>query len=153
MKTGDVLIAVATMAVVYALIAYFLDLAFVSGLGLVNGYSTSALVTMFISALFVGAVFAGKIQESRREAIAKITIVWGLLTYILVAIAQAYSEAGAYAPQYYAGQYGATLSQQQLVFWQLMLTDMISLEFVAFALVTGFIGLYVGSMLRKPKKN
>ena len=152
MKTGDVLIVVATMGVVVALIAYPIDLACAATLGLVSGILLSLVVCIFVSALFSGVVFAGKIQESRWIAIAKITVVWGLLIYIYAIISQAYSAGGTYAIQSYNGQYGATLSASQSVYWQIMFGDMVALEIVAIAIVATFVGLTIGSMLRKPKK-
>ena len=152
MKNGDVLIVVATMAVVVAFIAYLLDLVFVPTLGLVNGFAVSYVVYGLVSAIVAGAVFAGKINESKREAIAKITVVWGLFWYLLANIFSAYSANGTYATQQYTGQYGTNLSAQQWTYWQFVYTDMAALTIVGIAVATAIIGLYIGSMLRKPKK-
>ena len=152
MKTGDILIVVATMAVVVAFISYALDLVFVPALGLINGYLASYVVYGVVSALVAGIVFAGKIQEARKEAIAKITVVWGLFWYLLANIFSAYSAAGTYTTQSYTGQYGTNLSAIQWFYWQFMSTDMGALKVVGAAVVTAVVGLYVGSMLRKPKK-
>jgi hypothetical protein len=152
LKIGDVMIAVATMAVVVAFIAYLLDLVFVPALGLVNGYAVSYVVYGLVSAIVAGAVFAGKIQESRKEAIAKITVVWGLFWFLLANVFTAFSADGTYATQQYAGQYGTNLSAEQWAYWQFMYTDMAALTIVGIAVVTAIVGLYIGSMLRKPKK-
>ena len=140
------------MAVVFALIIYPSDLAFTSALGLNNGYLTSGTVCSFVVVLVAGIVFAGKIQESRWAAIAKITVVWGAFNYLVVVSALFSPTHTAYATQSYNGQYGSTLSAYQWTLWQGLYADMLSFELVAVLVVTAIIGLYMGSMLRKPKK-
>ena len=151
MKFSDVLIAVATINMVFVLIIYPLDLAFTSALGLANGYLTSGFVCGLVSASVAGIVFAGKIQESRKVAIAKITVVGGLLNTLLGTIAFFGPANVTYAMQSYNGQYG-TLSAWQWALWQALCADMLAFEFVAVLAVTTIIGLYIGSALRKPKK-
>jgi hypothetical protein len=153
LKNGDVLIVVATMAVVFALIVYPLDLAFVSALGLTNGYLPSGLVCSLVVALVAGIVFAGKIQESRWAAIAKITVVWAVFNTLVVSGALFSPTHTTYATQSYNGQYGSTLSAYQWTLWMGMYADMLSFELVAVFVVTTIVGLYIGSMLRKPKKS
>jgi hypothetical protein len=150
LKFSDVLVAVATINMVFVLIVYPLDLAFVSAFGLTNGYYLSGIVCGLVSALVVGIVFAGKIQESRKEAIAKITVVWGLFLNLLAAIGAFSPTNATYATQSYNGQYG-TLSAFQWTLWHAMYADMIAFELVAVIALTTIVGLYIGSMLRKPK--
>jgi hypothetical protein len=152
LKNGDVLIVVATMAVIFALIIYPSDLAFTSALGLNNGYLTSGTVCSFVVALVAGIIFAGKIQESRWAAIAKITVVWGVFNYLVVASALFSPTHTTYAMQSYNGQYGSTLSAYQWTLWMGLYADMLSFELVAVFVVTAIVGLYIGSMLRRPKK-
>jgi hypothetical protein len=152
MKNGDVLNVVATMAVVFALIIYPSDLAFVSALGLTNGYLPSGLVCSLVVALVAGIVFAGKIQESRWAAIAKITVVWGSFNYLVVVSALFSPTHTTYAMQSYNGQYGSILSAYQWTLYQALYADTLTFELVAVFVVTAIIGLYIGSMLRKPKK-
>ena len=152
MKNGDVLIVVATMAVIFAFVMYPLDLVFVPALGLNSGYYTSGFVCSLVVALVAGVVFAGKIQESRKEAIAKITVVWGVFNYLVVVGALFSPTHTTYAMQSYNGQYGSTLSAYQWTLWMGMYADMLSFELVAIFVATAIVGLYIGSMLRKPKK-
>ena len=152
MKFSDILIAMATLNFVFALIVYPLDLAFTSAFGLTNGYYPSGIVCGLLSALVAGVVFAGKIQESRWAAIAKITVVNGLFLYLLAFIAAFSPAHTTYATQSYNGQYGGTLSAYQWTLWQGMYADMIGFELVAVLSVPIIVGLYIGSMLRKPKK-
>lgn len=151
-KNGDILIAIATFNMVFVLIMYPSDLAFTSALGLTNGYLTSGIVCGLVSALVVGIVFAGKIQESRWAAIAKIAVVGGLFNTLLIAIVGFSPTHTTYAMQSYNGQFGSTLSSYQWTLWQGLYADMVSFEFVAVLAVTTIVGLYIGSMLRKPKK-
>jgi hypothetical protein len=152
LKFSDIVIAVATMAVVVAFICTPLDLAFVSALGLESGYPIAFIVYLLVSALIVGYVFAGKIQEARKEAIAKITVVWGAFWMVLATIVPAQAEWGAYVREAYQGQYGSTLSTYGWVNWESVYTEMFASITVIMAVVTSIIGLYIGSKLRKPKK-
>ena len=152
LKTGDALIVMSTMTLIYALVVYPFDLVVVSALGLTNGWIASGVVAALISALVAGVVFAWQIQEYKKEAIFKITVLWALLWYVAGLILESFSTFGTYATQSYEGQYGATLSAYQWELWQGMVGDSIYLELVVVAVVTAVIGLYVGSMLRKPKK-
>jgi len=140
------------MAVVFALITYPLDLAVISALGLTNGYLASGIVCSFVVALVAGIVFAGKIQESRKEAIAKITVVWGAFWYLLWTVAGFSPTHTTSATQSYNGQYGSTLSAWQWTLWQGLYADMLGFELVGVFVVTAIVGLYIGSMLLKPKK-
>jgi len=151
MKFGDIAIAVATMAVVVAFICTPLDLAFASALGLASGYPISFIVYLFISALVGGYVFAGKIREARREAIAKIAGVWGAFWMILATVVPAQAEWAAYVRESYQGQYGAALSTYDWVNWESVFTEMFGTITVVVAVVTCVIGLYLGSTLRKSK--
>ena len=73
MKFGDLVMSVASMAVIFALIVFPLDFVFVSVLGF-GGYEAGVFVSFFLSALIGGYIFAGKIWEARRENIMKITV-------------------------------------------------------------------------------
>jgi len=152
LKNGDVLIVMATMIVITAFIAYPFDLVFISALGLINGMYASIVVGTLVNALIVGVVFAGKIRESRWAAIAKITVVWESVWYILSTILGYSPNGTTYAQQSYNGQYGTTLSVSQWITWQVMTVDWYVLMMVALTMVFTIIGLYIGSMLRKPKK-
>jgi len=145
---------VATIAVISALIHAPLDLVFVSPLGLELGYTVSAFVSLLLSALIGGYIFAEKIWEAWREAITKITVLWAALVMMVLRIGSAsIAHWGLMAEEAYQGQYGTTLSTLEWVHWEFMYLDVFGFIFVGMALVLGFIGLYVGSMLRKPKKS
>jgi len=151
LKFGDVVMAVASIAVVFALIFAPLDIVFVSALGLELGYGVSMIVTFFLSALIGGYIFAGKIWEARREAITKIAVLWAALNNVVGLIVPAsIAHWGLWIEEAYKGEYGATLSTKEWVDLEMMYQDIAVFAAVGMALVLGFVGLYVGSMLRRP---
>lgn len=155
MRFGDIVICVASIAVIDALIKVPLDMVLVSALGLEWGYDVSTVVSFFLSALISGYIFAGKLWEARREAIAKITVLWAaLLTLFAAIVPGAITDWGPTVKEEYEAAYpGTTLSTSEWVNWEMMYLDVFTFIVVVMALVLGFIGLYVGSMLRRPVKS
>jgi hypothetical protein len=119
------------------------------------GYMVSLIVSFFVSALISGYVFAGKIWEARRESITKITVLWAALVMLFAIIVPAtWADWGPIAKEeYLAAHPGATLSTAEWLTWEMMTLDSFMFLIVVIALVLGFIGLYVGSILRKPSKS
>ena len=154
MKFGDVVIAVASIAVIFALLAFPLDMVFVSVLGL-GGYFVGLFVSMFLCALITGYVFAGKLWEARREAVTKVAVLWAALNVLIGLIVPAgLADWGQKAKEEYLTMNpGATLSAAEWVNWEMIVQDLAMFLTVVMAFVLGFIGLYVGSMLRKPAKS
>jgi hypothetical protein len=146
-------ICVASIAVISALIHAPLDMMFVSALGLTLGYTVSTFVSFFLSTLIAGYIFAGKIWEARREAITKIAALWATLVILILRFLPAQADWGKLAQEAYSGQYGTTLSTIEWVHWEIMYLDIFVFLFVVVALVLGFIGLYAGSMLKRPAKS
>jgi len=159
LKFGDLVMSVASMAVVFALIAFPLEMVWLSALGISGmsnwGYIVNLLVSLFLSALISGYIFAGKIWEARREAVTKIAVLWAALVMLFAIIAPAsIADYGLLIKEeYLAANPGATLSTSEWVTWEYMYLDMFTFLMVGFSLVLGFVGLYIGSMLRKPKKS
>jgi len=154
LKFGDLVMSVASIAVILALIAAPLDIVLVSALGLELTHNVS-LVYFLLAPLISGYIFAGKLQEDRREAITKIAVFWGALVWLVVLIVPgASANWGLMAKEEYLTMNpGATLSTSEWVAWEMIYLDVYGFIVVAVALVLGFIGLYIGSMLRKPKKS
>ena len=111
---------------------------------------------MLIAALVVGYVLAGKIQEeSRIRAVGEISVLsaWVIAFYVMISAA---------ANPYYKDWIDETLKSMYAtsawtttdwyVYGQVALMTYVVLN-VVLVLVLTFIGLYVGSMLRKPKKS
>jgi len=159
LRFGDVVMIVASIAVIFALIAFPLETVLFSALGISGmtnwGYIVSLIVSLFLSALISGSIFAGKIWEARRETITKITVLWAALVMLFAIIAPAsIADYGLSVKEVYlAANPGATLSTSEWVTWEYMYLDSFTFLMVGMALVLGFIGLYIGSMLRKPKKS
>jgi len=159
LKFGDVVTCVASIAVIFALIFAPLDLVLFSALGISGmtnwGYTVSSIVSVFLSALISGYIFAGKIWEARREAITKIAVLWAALVMLFaIIVPAAVADWGPMAKEeYLAENPGATLSTSEWVTWEYMSLDMFTFLMVGMALVLGFVGLYVGSMLRRPAKS
>ena len=151
MKFGDLVISVALIVVISALIHAPLDMVFISALGLASGPTAATFVSFFISTLVCGYIFAGKIREVRREAIAKITVLWAALVFLILQFKPAQAQWGLMVEEAYHGQYGTTLSTLEQVHWEIMYLDIFVFMFVVLALVLSLIGLYGGSMLWKPK--
>lgn len=154
LKFDDLVMSVATIAVIFALITAPLDMLAVSVLGL-GGYDVGVFVSFFLSALIGGYIFAEKIWEARRENIIKIAVLWAALAMVLAVIVP-----GALAnwglkttEEFQAANPGTTLSTVEWVNWEMMYLDIFMFIVVVMALVLGLVGLYVGSMLRRSVKS
>jgi uncharacterized RDD family membrane protein YckC len=78
LKFSDVILAVATVAVIYVLVYYVLGIALIPSMGSYWGLNSAAIVSMLVAGLVVGCVFAGKIQEeSKMRAVGKIAVLFG----------------------------------------------------------------------------
>jgi len=156
LKFGDVILAVATIGVIDAMIWFVLGAALIPSIGSFWGMNSTGIISMLIAALVVGYVLAGKIQEeSRIRAVGKISVLSASVIASIVMISAA-------ANPYYKDWIDETLRDMYAtsawtttdwyVYGQLALMTLVVLN-VVLVLILTFIGLYVGSMLRKPKKS
>ncbi len=152
MKSSDMIIVIGTMALVVAFTAYPLDLAFASALGLAAGYPISFIIYLFAGALVGGLIFARSIRESRKETIAKITVVWGLFWFVLATIVPTLTRYGDYATAMYTGQYGASLTPNEWANWQSMFVEWFGFVTMTVVVLTCLAGLYIGSIIRMQPK-
>jgi len=156
LKFGDVVTAVASSAVIMVLIHFPLMIALIPALGSYWGINVSAIISVLLSALIVGYVFAAKIwEESRMEAIAKITVLAALLmAFSVVMEAAAMADWTTWVKEMYLeANPGASLSPFEWYVVEGTYLGSIAFLNVVIVLLLGFIGLYAGSMLRKPKKS
>jgi len=159
LRFDDVVTCVASMAVIFALIFAPLDMVLFSALGISGmtkwGYTVSSIISSFLSALISGYIHAGKIWEARREAITKITVLWAALFYVLViTVPASIADWGLSVKEDYLAKYpGTTLSTSEWVTWEMMFQDVFAFLLVGMALVLSLIGLYIGSMFRRPAKS
>jgi len=156
LKFSDVILALATVGVIYVLVYCVLGMALVPSIGSVLGLNSAAIVSMLVSGLVGGCVFAGKIQEeSRIRAVGKIAVLFGAVMPSAVMMSlSANGYYNAWITEYLQSTFstGAWTTTDWFVYGQLVTVFQVALN-VVLALVFGFIGLYVGSMLRKPKKS
>ena len=159
MKFGDLAMVVASMVVVFALVAFPLDMVLFSALGIsgmsnVDGNLFSFIISAFLSALVSGYIFADKIREARRQTIVGITVLWAaFMTVVATIVPATLADWGAAAKaEYLAAFSGTSLSPQEWVSWEMMYTDLFLFLVVGLAVILSLVGLYAGSTIRKPKK-
>jgi hypothetical protein len=156
LKFSDVIMALATLAVIDVFVYFVLGIALIPSIGSYWGLNSAGIVSVLVAGLVAGFIFAGQIQEeSRTRAIGKIAVLFGAVTSS--AIMGSLSANGYYSTwikETLQSTYstGAWTTTDWFVYEQLWLTGQVALN-VLLALVLGFIGLYAGSMLRKPKKS
>jgi hypothetical protein len=153
LKFGDVVMAVATAAVIMVLIQFLLGWILVPAMGYFWGINVDAIISIFLATLITGYVFAAKIWESRIKAIAKITIL-GAAFMMLIAVMQVAALSGdwtAWVKASYTGTTPSSASEWYAV-ESMYLSSQVVLN-VVLVLVLAFIGLYIGSMLKRPAKS
>jgi hypothetical protein len=156
LKFGDVVMAVATAAVIFVLIAFLLDWVLISAVGYFWGMNVGAIISIFLATLITGYIFAAQIWEARMKAIAKITILAAALmmftvivevaalgTYWAAWVNETYLDANPGANPSAFDWYGIASSY---------LGSQVVLN-VVLVLVLAFIGLYIGSMFKRPAKS
>jgi hypothetical protein len=157
LKFGDYVMCVASITVISALIGFPLELVFVSvGLGLKMGQDIGVFISFFLSALIGGYIFAGKIWEARRETITKITVLWAALVSLIVTMIPAgLAHWGEMAEEELQMMLPGIVPQSaaEWVSYEMIYNGSFMFLVVGIALVLGFIGLYVGSMLKRPAKS
>jgi len=155
LKFGDVILAVATVAVIDVLVDFVLSMVLIPSVGSYWGLNSSFILSALVAGLVGGIVFAGKIQEeSRMRAVGKIAVLLGAVEAVAVMLsASANSYFSAYLKETLQSMFstGAWTTMDWFVYTQLGLLEGIVFN-VVLVLVLGFVGLYAGSMFRMPKK-
>jgi hypothetical protein len=153
LKFGDVITAVASLAVACILLGFVFSAVMIP-LNSSWGVDVATIASILVSSLIVGYVFAAKIQEeSRRGAISRIVVLFALLLtfYTMALFANPYVDVSMQEVLESMFQTSGWTTMDWVAYSQLVLVMIVALN-VVFALVFGFIGLYVGSKLRKPKQ-
>jgi hypothetical protein len=154
LKFGDIVTAVAALAVIDVLLDFVLLVVFIP----VNSYwgtDVAGIISYLVASLIVGYVFAVKIQEeSRTGAIGRIVV---LFSVVVMFAAMALFAVNPYTSTAIKEGLESNFSTSGWTnsdwFGYSFLGIVMLVAFnVIFALVFSFIGLYAGSMLRKPKK-
>jgi ABC-type multidrug transport system permease subunit len=156
LKFSDIVIAVASFAVVVFFLSVILGLAMIPAIGWDWGSMIVGMIGFLLSGLIVGAIFSKKIwEEAGTKTMAKIIILGAVL--IMLYYAAAIPAQGEWTPAvketFLKANPGTTLTNTQWLNVELFaLGEEIALN-MFIGIVLGFIGLYIGSMLRKPKKS
>jgi hypothetical protein len=156
LKFGNAILAVASIALISIVLDFVLGIALIPSVGSYWGMNSAGIISMLIAALFVGYIFAMKIQEeSIIRAVGKISVLSAAVTAFSVVMSAA-------ANPYYRDWIDETLRSMYTtsawtkvdwyVYGQWSLMTVVVLN-VLLALVLTFIGVYAGSMLRKTKKS
>jgi hypothetical protein len=153
MKFGDVIVAVASMVVTFTLVDALLWIALVpinTALG-----DVANIVSLLVSALIVGYVFAGKIrEESRMASIGKVVVLFAVVMFFAVAVFfGAVYHYGPWVDQYLNSTYPThgTTPEDWMAYESMVLFEDAGV-YVALSLVLGLAGLYVGSMRKTSAK-
>ena len=79
MRFGDVITAVVSLFLVTVLISYPLEIVLIPILALQSNPPIGASISVFIGTLLIGYVFSGRMIDSRRESIVKISVLFTVL--------------------------------------------------------------------------
>ena len=149
MKFSDVIVATSSLVLAGFLLDFVLKGIFV----ILNSTMSELLawiIAILVASLIVGYVFALKIQdESRTRAIGGIVVLSGFALMLFLMVWIANPIANPWVKDSLENLFNA--NGWTNYDWSAYLAVAVMLEVVV-ALVLSFIGLYVGSMLKKPKK-
>ena len=156
LRFGDVLTAVASLFLITVLVSYPLETVLIPTLGFYLGPTLGALVSVLTSSLIVGYIFAQKTLESRKESIAKISVLFAVLMIFSIVINNAALEEdfNLWVHETYqeANPTASLTTFEWYVIGGLFIGSQMFINAITLVPLS-FIGLYAGSMLRKPAKN
>ena len=155
MRFGDVATAVASLFLVTVLISYPLEIVLISTLGLHSGPAIGASISVLLGALIVGYVFSGRTGNGRKESIAKIAVFFTVLMIFSVVLNNAVL--GEDFTNWVHESYKESNPTASLTTFEWFLVGGLFIGSQMFMnalvlLLLSLIGLYAGSMLRKPKQ-
>jgi hypothetical protein len=154
LKFGDIIIAVASLLLVFWFINTLLNLVLIPASASYGG-DVAYMLSVLISGLIVGYVFAGKLrEESRWISIGKVVVLFAVAMMLVVGIMSPIIEHyNAWADENLTNMYGKTATSSwsnfQWFWYELALLMVVASLYAVYTLAFGFIGVYLGSM-RKP---
>ncbi len=155
MKFGDIITAVASLTVVTILLDFVFLAVFVP-VDISWGVDVAGILSFLVASLIVGYLFAVKIQEeSKMGAIGRIVVLFAVVVMFAQMALLAtipYMEAAMNEELEKMFSTSGWTTKDWVSYSQFALVASVAYNCVI-ALVFGFIGLYVGSMLRKPSKS
>ncbi len=148
MRFSDVVIATASLVVISILLQSLLLALFARAIP--EGLDVAGVLSVFVASLVVGYVFSLKIQEeSRRRAVASITVLSAVVFLFFAMALFANPLASPAIREHISDAFGTTgWTNDDWLAGSVMVMGLL----VATALGGIFVGVYAGSMLRKPKK-
>jgi hypothetical protein len=153
LKFEDFIIVVASLTVAFFLFDCLFNLALVPTMKTDLGAMVAVILSILASGLVVGYVFAGKIQEeSRMASIGKVVILFAaVFGFLVLMVYGAIYHYGSLVDETLGNMYKNTntWTNTEWFAYEIMALTLDTALFTVYALVFGFIGLYVGSM-RKP---
>jgi len=146
---------VASLTIIAVLIMFPATLALTPTLGNAEGFLLSAVIAFLLSAIIVGYIFTRQIwEENRTKTTAKITVLFTLLVMVLVLIENAASSD--WTPMVRTDYLNAdpSASPSASDWYYIERLALIQDDFINVVLILAitFIGLYIGSTLKKPTK-
>jgi glycerol uptake facilitator-like aquaporin len=149
LKFGDIVVATASLVLIGFLLNAVLRIALIPVASADASELIAWIITFLVTSLIVGYVFALKIQEeSKIKAIGKIVVLSSLLVMLLVMVWFANPMANPAIKDTMENMFNT--SGWTNADWSAYSALIASFDAVV-ALVLSFIGLYAGSMLKKPK--
>jgi len=150
LRFGEVIIAVATLTVVYVLLYSVLLVAFIPTVGTFWAMDAAAIVSLLIASLIVGVVFAGQIREARMSSIGRIAVLFAIVIMSASMAMGSNPYMGDSLKEGLESMYSTSgwTTTDWFTYSQMVLVLIVAVNIVL-ALVLGFVGLYAGSMLRR----
>jgi mannose/fructose/N-acetylgalactosamine-specific phosphotransferase system component IIC len=156
LRFGDVITAVASLFLVTVLISYPMEIVLISTLGLYWGPTIGASVSVLLGALIIGYVFSGRTENGRKEAIAKISVLFTVLMVFSIVLNNAVLGEDFTLWVHETYQESNPTSSLTTFEWFLVGGLFIGSQMFMNVIVLflfSLIGLFAGSMLRKTEKN
>jgi hypothetical protein len=155
LKFSDVIIATVSLLLVFWFVNTLLNFVLIPASASYGG-DVANMLSVLISGLVVGYVFAGKLrEESRWVSIGKVVVLSAVAMILIVGVMSPTIEHyNAWADENLNNIYGKTTTSSwsnfQWFWYELALLMMVASIYGLYTLLFSFIGLYIGSMLRKP---
>jgi hypothetical protein len=158
LKFSDVIVAVAALSVVTFLVDTVLAL-WIVPMNTSWGLDIALIVSVLISGLIIGYAFAGKIrEESRLVSIGKVVVLFAVV--VMLASMTQYGAVEHFGPlidQNLNSTYGKTTTSSwtnaDWFAYEMTMLRIFTVLPMIYVLVFGFVGLYLGSMLKPSVKN
>jgi len=149
LEFDDTVYATTTVVVISVLLFVPMDIIFGLDLWLVG-----RAISVLIAALITGFIFAGKLAGARTVSIAKILVLAAIvIMFIELGVLSMGNGLAAFKDSYLEANPGTTWTNAQWANLMMIYAFRQIFFYVVLMDAIGFIGIYAGSMLRKPPKS